>query len=74
MKDENIRCRKKTCEKPCASTKIQDLIESLSNAEQKRSMNALTRILPAFNGVTMAIQRSTAIATIIYVEERMEKL
>jgi hypothetical protein len=34
----------------------------------------LTRICPAFNGVTIAIQRSMAIATTIYVDERIEKL
>jgi hypothetical protein len=34
----------------------------------------LTRIFLAFNGVTIAIQRSMAIATTIYVDERIEKL
>jgi hypothetical protein len=37
-------------------------------------MEKLTRIFPAFNGVTIAIQRSIAIATTIYVDERIEKL
>jgi hypothetical protein len=37
-------------------------------------LKKLTRIFPAFNGVRIAIQRSIAMATIIYVEERMEKL
>jgi hypothetical protein len=33
-----------------------------------------TRILPAFNGVTIAIQRSMAMITTIYDEESIEKL
>ena len=74
MKDEDIRHGKKTGESPGTAAEIQDLECSRLVRGVRRVQRELTRILPALRGVRIAIQRSMAMATTMYVDERIEKL